>query len=546
VKLAVHEAWLLAGLATALLIAPLARVARVEAQTSQRPSLGSWPTTTRPSPPARRASEPIVDPVPATVPIAPIRSVQPEPPDPEPAAADADADADVSTEPTMPQDGLLSEPEPQAPVDGLDAASADTRLPDDIQTFNPTEAPAGYDPSIFSIEPEPIEDRRPERFARLDPYEPVGVRIGTFTLFPEVEFAGAYFDNLLRTSTDRRRDIALETRPAARLTSNWAVHALELGARGFASFHDDLPSEDDRAWTIDARGRLDVTRRTNIEASLSRDVAQESRGTINTRSGTSGRTDVTSDRANLALNHRFNRLSVQLRGAISDRDYSSATDDNGQFVSNDDRDATQKEAAVRATWSFKPEFGVFGEAGIDERGFRAASLSDGVKRDSSGERYRVGISFGNTGQIIRGEAAIGHLRQTFDDWRLPEITGVIVDANVAWRVTGLTSLLFTGRTDIGESTVAGSGGALTRQGGVEVRHAFRRNLVGSAGLTLARADYAGIDLIEDSVTALAGLEYFISRDVTVFGRYAHVDFSTNQAAGNYTADEVRIGVRVRR
>jgi hypothetical protein len=514
------------------------------AQGTEGPSLGPWPAITRPAqPPAHPPAWPVVEPRPPT-PVAPIRRADPDADSDEPKLVVA-SETEPPTEPVAPQDGLLQADEPPPLRDGTDLI-ADTRSEEDRRAFAPTDPPAGYDPSQFSIDLEPLLDRRPARFANLDPYAPTGIRLGSFLLYPEAEIGVAAFNNVLRTSTDRRSDVALDTRPAARLVSTWSVHALELGARGIASFHEELPSEDDRAWALEARGRVDVTRRTNLEGSLGRDVTQEARGTINSRATPGGRSDVTTDRAAAAFNHRFNRLSVQLRGALTDRDYSPEVDGGGAMLSNDDRDSRQHEVVLRAAWEFKPEFSVFGEVGADGRDYRAASLSDGIRRDSSGERYRVGVSFGNTGQTIRGEAAIGYLEQRFEDRNLPSLSGVILDANLGWRITGLTSLLLTARTDVGESTVAGSGGALVHSAGAEVRHAFRRNVVGSAGVRVTRANYAGLDLLEQDITTSLGFDYFLSREVTLFGRYAHIDYSSTTPNGDYTADEVRLGVRVRR
>ncbi len=547
-KLRVHEAWLKAGVAAALLPLPWLAGTVALAQAPSGPSLGAWPTITQPAPrPALRSTLPSVAAERQVAPVAPIRRAEPDGDDPQQAEPPpAPRPDDQPLEPQAPQDGVLQADEPQPVLDGLDPNAPDTREAEDIQAFRPTETATGYDPSQFTIEIDPVIDARTVQFTRLDPYAPTGIRLGTFLLYPEAEIGAAAFNNLLRTSTDRRSDVALETRPGARLISTWAVHAVELGARGLASFHNELPSEDDRAWALDARGRLDLTRRTNVESSLGREVTQETRGTINTRAGAGGRSDVTTDRAAAALNHRFNRVGLQLRGAVAERDYAPAIESDGTTLSNDDRDTTQREVALRATWEFKPQLSAFGEVGTDERDYRAASRSDGLRRDSSGERYRVGVSFGNSGQIVRGELAVGALKQRFDDHRLPEISGVIVDANVGWRITGLTSLLVTARSDIGELTVAGSGGAMVRSVGAEVRHAFRRNVVGSAGVRLTRADYAGIDLVEQDITTSLGVDYYMSREVSLFGRYAHIDFSSTSPLGDYTADEVRVGVRVRR
>ncbi|MGD9801801.1 MAG: outer membrane beta-barrel protein [Hyphomicrobiaceae bacterium] len=543
-KLTVHGSWS-AACAAALIMAMSALVAcDARAQGAEGPNLGPWPTIARIAQPMMRP--PVAPPFGTRVsaPVAPIRSIDSEA-DNDDAQSTASAEPDALTEPVAPVDGLLEPAEPQSVIDGVDL-DADTRSEDDRQAFVPNEPPAGYDPSQFTIEIEPLLDHRPARFADLDPYAPTGIRLGSFVLYPEAEIGVTAFNNVLRTSTNRQSDVALEVQPAARLISTWNVHALELGARGLTSFHDELPSEDDRAWALDARGRLDVTRRTNLEGSLGHEVTQESRGTINSRATPGGRSDVTTDRAAVAFNHRFNRLRVQLRGAVAERDYSPEIESDGTLLSNDDRDSRQHEVAVRATWEFKPAFSVFGEVGTDGRDYRLASFSDGLRRDSSGERYRAGVSLGNAGEIIRGEAAVGYLEQRFEDGHLPSVAGMILDANLGWRMTGLTSLILTARTDLGESTVAGSGGSLAQSAGAEVRHAFRRNVVGSAGVRMTRAKYAGVDLIEQDVTTSLGVDYFLSREVSLFGRYAHIDYSSTGPGNDYAADEVRFGVRVRR
>ena len=551
-KLRVHGALLKASAAAFLATMPALIACDAHAQAPGGPSLGAWPTVTRrDAPPQLRPTLPPTS-ADGWTPVARLRpittDVETEPDngaDDEEPHRTTSTEPETAAEPDLPQDGVLQTEEAPPVLDG-DDVNADTRPDEDRQAFTHADPPVGYDPSQFTIELDPVADPRPARFADLDPYAPTGIRLGSFVLYPEAEIGVAAFDNVLRTSTNRRSDVALETRPGARLISAWSVHALELGARGVASFHNELPSEDDRAWAIEARGRLDVTRRTNLEGSIARDVTQETRGTISSRATPAGRSDVTTDRAAAAFNHRFNRLSVQLRGAVADRDYSPEIAGDGTTISNDDRDSRQHEVVLRATWEFKPELSVFGEVGTDGRDFRAASLSDGIRRDSRGERYRAGVSFGNSGEIIRGEAAIGYLEQRFEHGNLPSVSGVILDANLGWRITGLTSLILTAQTDLGDSTVAGSGGTLARSFGAEVRHAFRRNVVGSAGVRVTRAKYAGIDLVEQDVTASLGVDYYLSREISLFGRYAHIDYSSSSPNSDYGADEVRFGVRVRR
>jgi hypothetical protein len=91
------------------------------------------------------------------------------------------------------------------------------------------------------------------------------------------------------------------------------------------SYYNEFQTEDDRDYTLEARGRLDVTKRANIQALISRQQYLEDRSALDASSvGT--RSVVDTDRAELAYNQRFNRLSYQLRGTVQDYTYGPTED----------------------------------------------------------------------------------------------------------------------------------------------------------------------------------------------------------------------------
>lgn len=458
-------------------------------------------------------------------------------PDALPADAAADGEPAEPLDGLMPADGFADLAEPAPPEDGGDPMR-DTRPPEDTEVFaNP---PAGYDPLLFQIEDiDPVEtDRRPARLFRFEPYDPVGIRVGSFVFFPETEIGGLWTDNVLSTP-EARSDIAAEIRSTARLVSNWSVHALELRGTTFTTFHDDFPSEDDRAWDVEARGRLDITRRTNLQGMVGHGVSQESRDAIDANQ-VGERADVTVDRGELALNHRFNRLSLQLRGSVSDATYSET---NG--LSNRDRDTLETRQAIRASWAFKPTLAVFAEEELNQRDKRAAP-ADGIPRDSEGTRTRVGLDFGATGAVLRGTISVGYGHQSPDDRRLSDVDAVLFDANLAWRPTEITSFLLTSQSDIYDTTTEGSGGVVSYRVGLEARHALRRYLIASAGLLYTHYDYHAAPIDESELISFLGAEYYASPELVLFARYQHLDFASNQADSDYDSDEVRVGVRLRK
>lgn len=462
----------------------------------------------------------------------------------EPQLRPAARDGDVTpvAEPPL-RDGIidLTEPEEIGP-EGIDTSRVDARPPTDSGVFE--WPPAGYNPQLFQTEDiEPLRDRRLETFFRSEPYQAIGYRIGSFVLFPELELAGVAFSNVLR-NPQPKRDTALEAKPELRLVSNWRWHALELKANGRFSFHDEFTSEDDRNSLLEARGRLDITKRTNLQGLVSQQTTQESRSGINATSA-GQRADVTTTQAAASLNHRFNRLHVQLRGGVTEAQYGTVQDElTGATVESRERNLVQTDEAVRVRYDLKSAVGVFAETGLVQRSYEAAP-ADGLKRDSQGERVRVGLVFLPEHRHLRGEASLGWGRQSPSDQGLATVDGLLIDANLVWRMTPLTSLLFTARSDITDSVNDFTSGVVTRTAGLEGRHVLRQYLTATAGLQLTRNRYVGSALEEKETSARLGLEYAFSRELQVFTRYEHIWLDTTAESGKWQADEIRLGMRIR-
>jgi hypothetical protein len=400
-----------------------------------------------------------------------------------------------------------------------------------------------FDPLLLQAEEtNPVFSNLPLGQFEPEPFAPLGVQLGSFTLFTSVEADGDYNSNLF-ASPVALGDYSLEVRPAARLASNWSTHAIEVRAAGDLSFHDKYPTEDDRAYVVEGLGRLDVTRRTNLQGAISREYAQESRNAINASSlGT--RPNITVDRGRAAFNHRFNRLSVQLRGGIVDTSYSADVFDD-MVQSNSDRDYTLYEEAFRPQWEFMPTLFLFADLAFNQRDYSIPAFTDGIIRSSTGQRYRLGVSFGTVGQFLRGDISLGYGQQTPDNHVLEVIDGLLIDANLTWRPTPITSVLFTATTDVAETTTVDSGGVMERTFGLEARHTFKTRLVGIAGLGYFTRDFVGAGIHENQFTAATGLEYFLNRHAVLFSRYQHTVFDSTEPNSSYTVEEVQLGVRLR-
>lgn len=458
-----------------------------------------------------------------------------------PAPGTSDGDAGSPREPRLPQDGIIVVGEPTAARDGIVDMTQDPRLPEDIAAF--ASPPAGYNPYLYSIELDPLADRRTRELFFIEPYFARGIRVGSFVVFPEAQIGTTATNNIFRNSA-RLSDIALEVGANVRAVSDWRTHAVEVRASGLATFYDTYPTEDDRSYAFEARARLDVSKRTNVEVLALHQVDKDRRAQRDSPTDAAQRGDVETDRVAFAVNHQFNRLSLQLRGSLTDVEYAPVTSTSGTIISNAARDTTQREAALRASWALSSRTDVFAEVAVNDRDFRVAP-DDGILRSSTGERYRLGVAFNPLSPTLRGEVSAGWGWQTPRDSRLAPIEGFIVDANLAWRASALTTFLLTARSDFIDTTTTGSLGALSRQVGLEARHTFRPYLIGIAGIRYTVNPYNAVYVNERDLTTELGFDYYLNRDAIIFARYQHIEFQTTVANSNYGDDIVHIGLRVR-
>jgi len=292
------------------------------------------------------------------------------------------------------------------------------------------------------------------------------------------------------------------------------------------------------------RAGASTSARTNLEALVAHQLKKDTRSAPNAPLAAAGRGDLEVDRAAVTFNHRFNRPAFQLRAAIREFDFAPVPSLAGTSISNDARDFLARDAAFRTTWDFGGGFGVFLETGIDDRSYHTPA-ADGLSRSSTGEQYRAGLAFAPLSNIIRGEVSLGWGRQRPNEAALPELDGVLIDANLAWRASPLTSFLLTAQSTFVDSIAFASSGGLARQLGLEVRHAFQRYLIGSAGVRYTTTPYAGIPLRETELIGELGLDYYLGPTTILFGRYQHIAFDSTLPASQSDTDVLRLGVRLR-
>lgn len=116
-------------------------------------------------------------------------------------------------------------------------------------------------------------------------YDPIGVRLGGFLLFPDLSVSESYNSNIFATDTNKRDDFITTIEPSLDLRSDWNNHALNFHADAPVVRHADETDENYTDYTLATNGRLDVARDLRLFGAAGYRVRHEERASPDNQGG---------------------------------------------------------------------------------------------------------------------------------------------------------------------------------------------------------------------------------------------------------------------
>jgi len=395
------------------------------------------------------------------------------------------------------------------------------------------------------------DDRTPSGRAGED-YDPIGIPLGGFRLFPLLELQEIYNDNIFASSvaTGQVASFVQIVKPSLELKSDWNNHMLNLFARGGFGFYTAAPTENFQDFQVGAEGRIDIQRNWNIYGGLSFNRLHEERGQPNTVQGGTEITKYNQVTGNLGYFQKFNRLSGRLEARVDDFNYL----DNGLglgfgVIPNSERNRTEFREALRIAYEYLDGFEVWTRLGANQRRYKISVDSAGFTRHSSGWDVVVGASF-DFGGITFLEAFAGYVRQSYEDFRFRPLEAILFGVTGYWNPhRDLWVRPFVRRT-IDETAYVGESGFLNTAFGVEATYNLLPNVKLEGLASYAIADYRAATAFnsryDEYVTFKAGVLYTPMREFFVGPQYQYVHRSSNQPNLDYGQNilMLRLGARL--
>ena len=383
-----------------------------------------------------------------------------------------------------------------------------------------------------------------DRTQEENPYAPVGMRLGTFLLNPSLE-TGLTWTSNANYSAARSPALFSETTLRLNAASDWSRHSATVAAYG--TFRKSVSGEpiDEKKAGIDARLRLDLADDHAALAALGYALGPESASSPIVIVGTVGRPLRQTLTGSAGIEKDLGKFRFALT-ARAERDvYGDAELSAGGTLSQKDRNKTLATVALRGGYEISPALTPFVELEVGRRAYDEKTDSSGYERSTKRMAGRAGLEV-DLGEKLTGEIAAGWLEERFDDSRLKPISGLTFDAGLAWSPLRGTIVNLTGSTTVEGATAAGESGSILYSGGVAIQRELRANLTGNLAFGAAYRDYVGVDGHDLTLSAEAGLTWWLNRYAGLTGRARHETQTSSIAGRGYKVDSVFLGLKLQR
>ncbi|CAI2933299.1 Outer membrane protein/protective antigen OMA87 [Aminobacter niigataensis] len=387
-----------------------------------------------------------------------------------------------------------------------------------------------------------IEGRRP--VPDENPFEPTGIRFGTFVLKPSLE-QGVTATSNADSSSDGKSAVLSETTLRLNAASDWDNHSATIDAYGI--FRRSISGQEvkDTEAGIDGRLQLDFADDIRAIASLGYDIRPESASSPIVIVDTASRPVRHTIDGSVGLEKDVGKFRFAVTGEATRESYGDAELSDGTTLSQEDRNSTLYAGRFRAGYEISPALTPFGEIEYGRRVHDLRFDTAGFERSSNRIGARAGVEL-DMGEKFGGEISAGWLSEDFDDDRLETISAATIAADLRWSPMRGTIVALNGTTLVEGSTTPGESGSVLYSGRLSVERQIRANLTGFAAAGMGWRDYAGRDDHELRLSAEAGLTWWLNRYAGLTGRLRHETFDSTLSGRDSKTNSVFVGLRVQR
>lgn len=416
---------------------------------------------------------------------------------------------------------------------------------------------------------EPLNRDSVDRRARPE-YDALGIRVGSFTLFPSVEVGVGYDTNVFQAN-DEQGDFFYGIAPRVTLVSNWSRNQLIVSAGARSRFFTDFASENTTDPDIVVQGLVEVGpqaaqgRQSGLRYFVGARTTHEARGEPEALVATAERVQFDTYSGGARWDSQLNRVrygigaevdflryeeSDVVVGSLADTldvGFGGAAADG--ILTNDDRNQSIVRASGELGYDFSPGYVAFVRGEYNRRTFEEDLDRTGSNRDSDGFQFVAGTRLELTNLLV-GEVFGGYLEQRYDDDALADVAGLVFGAELEWYPSPLlTARVGADRQVVDTIVVTPTGvtsGRFDSNVNLGVDYEASRNIIISGDALYRGSNFEGTEREDEVYQAGISGQLLINRSARARLGYIYNARESNQPNENFSQHTIGLNVLLQR
>lgn len=383
-------------------------------------------------------------------------------------------------------------------------------------------------------------------------YAPLGLRAGSFLIFPSMGLQEEYNSNVFVTQTGAKSDFFTSVQPAVTVASDWNNNALNFSTNGEIRRYNNLVSENESNFDAATNGRLDIQQNVYLTGALGYQLAHEDRTSPNSITGEKSPTLYQLGSGDIGFVHEVGKIGLRLNGDIDSYAYNNNVTGTGTPIAETYRNRQEFTFTPRASYEYIPGYSAFIKTPVNWREYDTSRNPSGFLQNSNGYEIDAGTTVG-LGQIINGEVYAGYFQQNYAAAGTVNATGVhfgtnpsglTFGGNVLWNVTPIDSIRGQVVRSVQETTLQPASSYVESDFVLTGEHELLSNVILSATFTYASDDYQGITRTDNIYSGNLGGRYLINRNFSAGLNAIYSDRASNAAGNSYKQTLVLANLRL--
>jgi hypothetical protein len=343
-------------------------------------------------------------------------------------------------------------------------------------------------------------------------YQPFFIYAGSFILKPEFDTATEYSDNIFATQTGKISDGDVNFKPSLAVESNWGRDSLSGALTANYDQYFQHQSESQGQVDVNAKYRKDLLENSYVQ------VSGEYGDLVFPRSSTTFYFDAKNP-------VRYDHVVGDVMGVYEENRYKFIVEGNTEYYGYHDEDTTAgvdlqtqvnshltSTGSVKAEYAYNPGVAIYATALVNDHDYHAG-LPGQASRNSNGFTIAGGADF-DIGHLVRGDVQVGYLDQSYAVSSVKSVTGLSLLGKVEYFPTELTSLTFTAKRGIEDTSEPDTPSFLTTGGSAQIDHELYRNIILTAYGSYFSDKFQGVDRNDTRWAASGQVSYLMTRHIT--------------------------------